>query len=61
MPPALLLKAAVSAFALPVEEHGPGQRVATLSLVQPRIDTAAKLHVNASIVTNVAMDLWNDP
>jgi hypothetical protein len=29
-------------------------------LVQPGIDPAAKLHVNARIVTNVGMDLWND-
>ena len=40
----MLLKAAVSDFAQAVEEHGPGQRVAGLALVQPGIDAAAQLH-----------------
>ena len=40
---ALLLKAAVTDFAQPVEEHRPGQRVAGFALVQPGMDAAAQL------------------
>jgi hypothetical protein len=42
---ALALKAAVAHLAEPVEEHGSGQSVAGLALVQSGMDTAAQLDV----------------
>jgi len=42
-PVALLLKAAVTDFAQPVEEHGTGERVAGFALVQPGMHAAAQL------------------
>lgn len=43
-PVALLLKTAVADFTQSVEEDRPGQRVARLALIQPRMDAAAQLH-----------------
>ena len=40
---ALLLKAAVTDFAQPVEEHCAGQCIARFALVQPSVDAAAQL------------------
>ena len=42
-PVALLLETAVADFAQAVEEHGTGQRVARLALVQPGMHAAAQL------------------
>ena len=41
----LLLESAVADFAKPVEEHGPGQRVPRLTLVQPGMDSTTQLDI----------------
>jgi len=40
-PIALLLEAAIPDFAQPIEEHRPGQRIASFALVQPGVNAAA--------------------
>ena len=45
-PVALLLEAPVPDFAQPVEEEGPGQRVAGFAFVEPDLYTTAPVGVN---------------
>lgn len=42
---ALLLETEVADFTQAVEEHGPGQRVSRLTLVQPGMDMATQLDI----------------